>query len=66
MTIGEKIIELMEAEKVNKTELAKNIGMSRQSLHQYLTRKPEAIRFDVVSNILDKMGYEIKIVKKPE
>ena len=66
MNIGEKILEIMEQEKVSQTELASSLGMSRQSLHQYLTRKPENIRFDIVWKALDKMGYSIKIEKKPE
>ena len=66
MSIGEKIIEIMEKEKVSQTELAAKLGMSRQSLHQYLTRKPEAIKFDVARKILGTLGYSIKIEKDPE
>ena len=66
MSIGEKIIEIMEKEKVSQTELAAKLGMSRQSLHQDLTRKPEGIRFDVACKILEKLGYSIKIEKDPE
>lgn len=63
MTIGEKIIELMEAEKVNQTELAKRLGSDRKNLNQTLRRNKD-IKYGQVVEILDKLGYKVQIVKK--
>ena len=63
MTIGEKIIELMETEKVNQTELAKRLGSDRKNLNQTLRRNKD-IKYGQVVEILDKLGYKVQIVKK--
>ena len=57
---------LMEEKQIASTRIAEQMGMSRQSLNQYLTRKPESLRLDVFQGILDILGYELQIVKKPE
>lgn len=37
------ISEIMEAKKISNTKLANDVGMSRQSLHQIMTRNPDAM-----------------------
>lgn len=60
----ETLNRLIDESGKTKTQLATELGMSRQSLNQYLTRKPEEIRLNVLQNILDKLGYELTLKKK--
>ena len=62
---SEEIEKIMEKKNVSKSHLAKEMGMSRQSLNQYMTRKPESLRLDVLQSALDVLGYELAIVEKP-
>ena len=67
MVKPDKVIsEIMEKKKVNNTKLARDIGMSRQSLHQIMARNPDGMKLSTFQKILEAMGYEIQIVKKPE
>ena len=54
-----------ESGKTN-TQIASELGMSRQSLNQYMTRKPEEIRLNVLQAILDNLGYELTLKSKLE
>lgn len=60
----EALNRLIDESGKTKTQLAAELGMSRQSLSQYITRKPEEIRLNVFQNILDKLGYELTLKKK--
>lgn len=60
----ETLNRLIDESGKTKTQLATELGMSRQSLNQYLTRKPEEIRLNVFQNIIDKLGYELTLKKK--
>lgn len=60
------ISEIMEEKKLNNTRLANDVGMSRQSLHQIMSRNPDGMKLNTFQKILEVMGYEIKVVKKPE
>ncbi len=60
------ISEIMEEKKLNNTKLANDVGMSRQSLHQIMSRNPDGMKLNTFQKILEAMGYEIKVVKKPE
>ena len=60
------ISEIMEEKKLNNTKLANDVGMSRQSLHQIMSRNPDGMKLNTCQKILEAMGYEIKVVKKPE
>lgn len=62
---SEEIEKIMAKKNVSKSHLAKEMGMSRQSLNQYMTRKPESLRLDVLQSALDVLGYELAIVEKP-
>lgn len=62
----EALNRLIDESGKTKTQLAAELGMSRQSLNQYLTRKPEEIRLNVFQNILDRLGYEITLKSKLE
>nr|DAE92074.1 MAG TPA: Cro/C1-type HTH DNA-binding domain protein [Myoviridae sp. ct5xZ3] len=63
---GAMIRIIMEEKKITVTQLAKDLGMSRQSLHQYISRNPEGMKFNVMNEIMEKLGYEIVVVEKPE
>lgn len=52
-----------ESGKTN-AQLAAELHMSRQSLHQYMTRNPEGIKLNVFQSILDKLGYEVTVRRK--
>ncbi len=56
--------QLIEESGKTRTQLASELGMSRQSLSQYITRKPEEIRLNMFQNILDNLGYELTLKKK--
>lgn len=60
----ETMNRLIEESGKTRTQLASELGMSRQSLHQYISRKPEEIRLNVFQDILDKLGYELTLKKK--
>lgn len=62
----ETLNRLIDESGKTKTQLATELGMSRQSLNQYLTRKPEEIRLNVFQNIIDKLGYELALKSKLE
>lgn len=62
--VEETLKTLIEESGKTNTQLASELGMSRQSLHQYISRKPEEIRLNVFQDILDKLGYEITLKKK--
>ena len=63
MSVGEKIIEIMEKEKVSQTELAERMNINRKSLNQTLRRNQD-IKFDQVVEILDHLGYSVNIEKR--
>ena len=60
------ISEIMEAKKISNTKLANDVGMSRQSLDQIMTRNPDGMKLNTFQKILETMGYEVQVVKKPE
>lgn len=59
LTTAETIQLLMKREKINKTELANMLGISRTNLSNQLDRNnfPEK----VLRNIADNLGYNLKI-----
>ncbi len=57
---------IMEEKNFSNTKLANDIGMSRQSLHQIMSRNPDGMKLNTFQKILEAMGYEIQVVKKPE
>lgn len=63
MNIGEKIIEIMDLEKVSQTELAKRLNSDRRNLNQTLRRNKD-IKYSQVVEIFDKLGYDVKIEKR--
>ena len=63
MNIGEKILEIMEQEKVSQTELAERLNSNRKNLNQTLRRNQD-IKFSQVVEIFDKLGYDVKIEKR--
>lgn len=65
MNIGEKILEIMEAEKVSQTELAERLNSNRKNLNQTLRRNQD-IKFSQVVEIFDKLGYDVKIEKRQQ
>ncbi|MFR8684410.1 MAG: helix-turn-helix domain-containing protein [Enterocloster sp.] len=59
------LIGLISDSGKTKTRIAADLGMSRQSLDQYM-RKDKRLRLDVFERILDSLGYELTVKKKPQ
>ncbi len=55
--------KMMSDENVSGQEVADRIGVSRQSLHQTLTRG-KTMKVDTLMRILDVLGYKIIVEKK--
>ena len=62
--VEETLKTLIDESGKTNTQIAAELGMSRQSLSQYMTRKPEEIRLNVLQTILDNLGYELTLKKK--
>lgn len=58
------IKRLMKENKVTQTAMAQELGISKQSLHQRLASNAD-LKFEQVVNMLDVMGYQIHIRRKP-
>lgn len=63
---GKTMQELMEKRGKTKIGYAQELGMSRQLLHQYMTRNPDTIKLNIFQAFLDGLGYEIVIREKPQ
>lgn len=64
--VEETLKRLIDESGKTNTQIAAELGMSRQSLSQYMTRKPEKIRLNVLQAILDNLGYELTLKSKLE
>lgn len=64
--VEETLKRLIDESGKTNTQIASELGMSRQSLNQYMTRKPEEIRLNVLQAILDNLGYELTLKSKLE
>lgn len=64
--VEEALKRLIDESGKTNTQIASELGMSRQSLNQYMTRKPEEIRLNVLQAILDNLGYELTLKSKLE
>ena len=61
---GLRIKNIRENElKMNKTQLAKEIGISQQNLSRY-ENEQRIISFDTIEQIANKCGYEIYFLNK--
>lgn len=57
---------IMDGEKLNQTELADKLGVSRQSVQQALGSKSGNMRVATMRKYLNAMGYELAVVKTGE
>lgn len=62
--VEETLKTLIDESGKTNTQIASELGMSRQSLNQYITRKPEEIRLNILQAVLDNLGYELTLKKK--
>ena len=62
MSINGIIADIMEREGVSQVELAKRIGITRQSMHAIL--KGDDMRVSTVIKIIRPLGYEFIIEKR--
>lgn len=62
--VEETLKTLIDESGKTNTQIASELGMSRQSLGQYITRKPEEIRLNILQAVLDNLGYELTLKKK--
>lgn len=62
--IEETLKTLIDESGKTNTQIASELGMSRQSLSQYITLKPEEIRLNILQAVLDNLGYELTLKKK--
>jgi len=64
--IGKKIKELRKEKKITQDELAKNVGISRQTLSKLENGKIHKISLQLFVKLLDELDSELEIVpKKP-
>lgn len=61
---AEVILQIMEKENVNQTELAARMGCVRQNVSQMLNRGTVNMRYDSFFKLADTLGYEIILRKK--
>ena len=64
--VEETLKALIDESGKTHTQIASELGMSRQSLNQYISRKPEEIRLNILQAILDNLGYELTLKSKSE
>ena len=64
--VEETLKTLIDESGKTNTQIASELGMSRQSLNQYISRKPEEIRLNILQSILDNLGYELTLKSKSE
>lgn len=64
--VEEALKALIDESGKTHTQIASELGMSRQSLNQYISRKPEEIRLNILQSILDNLGYELTLKSKSE
>jgi len=64
--VEETLKTLIDESGKTHTQIASELGMSRQSLNQYISRKPEEIRLNILQSILDNLGYELTLKSKSE
>ena len=64
--VEETLKALIDESGKTNTQIASELGMSRQSLNQYISRKPEEIRLNILQSILDNLGYELTLKSKSE
>lgn len=62
--VEETLKTLIDESGKTNTQIASELGMSRQSLSQYITHKPEKIRLNILQAVLDNLGYELTLKKK--
>ena len=62
--VEETLKTLIDESGKTNTQIASELGMSRQSLSQYITRKTEEIRLNILQAVLDNLGYELTLKKK--
>ena len=62
--VEETLKTLIDESGKTNTQIASELGMSRQSLSQYITRKPAEIRLHILLAVLDNLGYELTLKKK--
>lgn len=60
---AEIILQIMEKENVNQTELAARMGCVRQNVSQMLNRGTVNMRYDSLLKMADALGYEIILRK---
>ena len=64
MDAAEIIRNILEKEKINQTDLADRMGITRQNISQMLNRNKVSMRFDGFSKMVEALGYEIVVRKK--
>lgn len=64
MTIQQIIKDIMQKKGIRQAEMARRLGLHRQSVEQ--TLKSKEMYFSTVSFYLNRLGYTIKIVKNGE
>lgn len=60
---AEVILQIMEKENVNQTELAARMGCVRQNVSQMLNRGTVNMRYDSLLKMAEALGYEVILRK---
>lgn len=61
---AEIVKEILEEEKISRTELAERMGCVRQNVSQVLNRGKGNMRYDSFQKLVSALGYEIVVRKK--
>lgn len=61
MDIINYIKQIMKEQNISQSELARRVGVTRQAIFEALGKKK--IRYDVLNNIIEGLGYTLKIKK---
>ena len=61
--ISEFLIEKMEEEHMSVRELAKKANVSPTTIQHIRNGKSKSVRFETITNVLEKLGYILQPVK---
>lgn len=65
LSYADEIVKIRKAEKISQSELAKRVGCSQQSVSR-IEQKLHVPTLKSLTDLVEAMGYELKIEKKSQ